>query len=131
MSKRYTYGHGHVNLWITQEDGLWLWGHNKHRVCSELEDMANAHLNCLEPHDITVFFNSKGYYLPMSMYGGPDNLGWPAEGEDERTLDYVEIDGVKVSQALAEYIFEEDEVFDAVQKEELDHTHEPEGWYDV
>ncbi len=27
---------------------------------------------------------SSGYHQPMSMYGGPDRLGWPEEGDDER-----------------------------------------------
>jgi hypothetical protein len=36
--------------------------------------------------ELVIDFTSSGYYTPMSMYGGPDHLGWPEEGEDERTI---------------------------------------------
>ena len=36
--------------------------------------------------EISISFRSVGYYQPKSMYGGPDGIGWPAEGDDERTL---------------------------------------------
>ena len=35
---------------------------------------------------LEIEFRSEGYYLPASMYGGSDHMGWPAEGDDERTL---------------------------------------------
>lgn len=35
---------------------------------------------------LVLRFTSSGYEIPMSMYGGPDNLGWPHEYEDIRTL---------------------------------------------
>ena len=46
---------------------------------------------CLLPHvldceELVVEFTSSGFSQPMSMYGGPDHLGWPAEMEDERLL---------------------------------------------
>jgi hypothetical protein len=31
-------------------------------------------------------FRSIGFYQPRSMYGGPDQLGWPEDGDDEREL---------------------------------------------
>lgn len=36
--------------------------------------------------NLDITFRSVGYYLPMSMYGGADHMGWPAEGDDERSL---------------------------------------------
>jgi len=36
--------------------------------------------------ELVIEWVSSGYYSPKSMYGGPDNLGHPAEGDDERTL---------------------------------------------
>ena len=35
---------------------------------------------------VDIEFRSVGYYQAASMYGGPDHLGWPAEGDDERTM---------------------------------------------
>lgn len=32
---------------------------------------------------------ASGYYQPMSMYGGPDHLGWPEEGDNSVELDEV------------------------------------------
>jgi hypothetical protein len=37
--------------------------------------------------EMEICFLGSGYYTPASMYGGPDHLGWPEEGEDERILD--------------------------------------------
>ena len=34
---------------------------------------------------------SSGSYEPMSMYGGPDHLGWPEEGCDDRELRGVDV----------------------------------------
>lgn len=36
--------------------------------------------------ELVIEFRSKGYHDPGSRYGGPDNLGYPPEGDDERTL---------------------------------------------
>lgn len=38
---------------------------------------------------LKITFRSVGYYEPASRYGGPDHLGWPEEGEDERTMEDV------------------------------------------
>jgi hypothetical protein len=46
--------------------------------------MLNDHLK--EDGELVINWLSTGYYEPASMYGGPDNLGHPDEGEDERTL---------------------------------------------
>lgn len=45
--------------------------------------------------ELVIKFVSTGFYDPGSMYGGPDNLGSPPEGEDECMLDiaYFLIDG--------------------------------------
>lgn len=40
-----------------------------------------------EADELIIEFRSSGYYDPGSMYGGRDHLGWPPEGDDERTLD--------------------------------------------
>lgn len=41
--------------------------------------------------ELVISFVSSGYDQPMSMYGGPDRLGWPAEHEDERTFESAEL----------------------------------------
>ncbi|CAB4191673.1 hypothetical protein UFOVP1229_82 [uncultured Caudovirales phage] len=50
-----------------------------------------------------------GYYQRASMYGGPDHLGWPEEGEDER-----EIVAVKAFDADSNRLDLSDEQFKAV-----------------
>lgn len=37
--------------------------------------------------ELIIDFTSSGYDDPGSMYGGPDNLGYPPEGDDERLLE--------------------------------------------
>lgn len=44
-----------------------------------------------EDAEFVIEFNSKGYYDPGSKYGGPDNLGSPPEGDDERLVDDIYI----------------------------------------
>lgn len=44
--------------------------------------------------ELVINFNSQGYSTPASMYGGPDHLGWPEEGDDERTLIGAYLEGV-------------------------------------
>ena len=40
--------------------------------------------------EIIIHFTSRGYYNPGCTYGDPGRC-YPPEGDDERTLDYVEI----------------------------------------
>lgn len=56
--------------------------------------------------ELIIEFNSSGYNDPGSMYGGPDNLGYPPEGDDERLLDACYIDDRKVSDAIANELFD-------------------------
>lgn len=56
--------------------------------------------------ELVINFRSSGYYEPMSMYGGPDNLGWPEEFDDERTPDGASIDGVELPAEIISEIFE-------------------------
>jgi hypothetical protein len=44
--------------------------------------------------EIEIDFVSSGCYQPASMHGGPDGLGWPEEGEDEREFISARLDGV-------------------------------------
>jgi len=41
--------------------------------------------------ELAIDFSSSGYNDPGSMYGGPDNVGYPPEGEDERTVTSVKL----------------------------------------
>lgn len=72
--------------------------------------------------EITVHFLSTGYYDPGQTYGPPESC-YPPEGEDERTLDRIEIDGRELPQELAEKLFEflQDEV-DAVEMDPPEDT---------
>lgn len=57
--------------------------------------------------ELVIYWYSSGYNEPMSMYEGPDNLGWPAEGSEDRELNYAELDGHRLPTELAESLFEE------------------------
>jgi hypothetical protein len=65
-------------------------------------------------YELEIAFISRGYYDPGSMYGGPDNLGSPPEGDDERTLEHMLVHVHKstghivsnVPPALADELFE-------------------------
>lgn len=46
--------------------------------------------------ELEIDFVSSGSYCPASMHGGPDGLGWPEEGEDEREFVAARINGVKI-----------------------------------
>ena len=46
--------------------------------------------------EIEIDFISSGCYQPASMHGGPDGLGWPEEGEDEREFVAARLNGVKL-----------------------------------
>lgn len=43
-------------------------------------------LRGLRIDSLDFVFRSIGFYQPRSMYGGPDQLGWPEDGDDEREL---------------------------------------------
>jgi hypothetical protein len=64
----------------------------------------------LEYAELVIEFRSRGHYQPASMYGGPDHLGWPEEGSDERTLlnAYLELGpggGVSLPEAVQAAVF--------------------------
>jgi hypothetical protein len=73
--------------------------------------------------EIIIDFRAKGYYEPASMYGGPDNLGWPAEGDEERLLDevYLKVDDKKINlpEEIQQKVFDHYE--DEIENEEIDH----------
>lgn len=39
-----------------------------------------------EVYELLVEVHCVGYHVPASMYGGADHMGWPEEGDDERTV---------------------------------------------
>ena len=47
------------------------------------------HPDGFSAYELVINFSSVGYHLDASMYGGPDQLGWPSEHEDERSKNYV------------------------------------------
>lgn len=64
-----------------------------YRAGNELYDDAdNEAPECLLPYvqdddstyELVIDFVSSGYQRDAEMYGGPDNVGYPAEGEDDR-----------------------------------------------
>lgn len=81
----------------------------------ELQPQALLFSNEDDPAEIVIDFTSSGYYDSGSMYGGPDNLGYPPEGDDERLLESatLEIDGV-ATQLTKE---QQDKLFDRYSDE--------------
>lgn len=67
--------------------------------------------------EMTIHFLSSGYYDPGVTWG-PMEGSYPPEGEDERVLDRIEIDGIELPKEIAEKIFEKyQEQVDAVEME--------------
>lgn len=113
----------HVCLNVICEEGIWVYEKGGKRVSPLLEDYLNTHMSVkdfLDGVELVVEFNSDGWYTPASMYGGADHLGWPEEGGDERTLNQIRVNGIVISQNIAEYVWEDDTVFDAVQAADLE-----------
>lgn len=75
----------------------------------------------VESGEILIHFRSSGYYDPGRTYGPPEDC-YPPEGDEERTLDRVEVSAndvkVSVTQGHAEIFF--DACFEAVMEAELD-----------
>lgn len=86
-----------------QKDGPWFDLTYERAFPSQVQHELNLLLVGHEQEGVELDFNirSSGYYEPMSMYGGPDHVGWPEEGEDERTLEgvYILIDGKQLKDA--------------------------------
>lgn len=55
-----------------------------------------------EDGELVIDWLSSGYYEPAKRWGGPDNLGHPAEGDEERTLEriYYSIAGKEIKLPL-------------------------------
>jgi hypothetical protein len=91
MSTREWHGvRGSISVEISKVDGEWIDvdGNTLPKsVAAELEPLFVGVKDEDVYAELVIDFTSSGYYTPMSMYGGPDHLGWPAEGEDERTID--------------------------------------------
>lgn len=89
---------GKLYIEITvNENGIWD-SHNDTEL-SMLAPYVKEHA------ELTIHFLCNGHYQPFSMYGGPDNLGHPEDGEEERLLDFVEVNSVKLPDKIAQQIF--------------------------
>ncbi len=79
------------------EDGIWDC-HNDIEL-PMLAPFMNGQVN------LTVNFLCSGFYEPASMFGGPHNLGYPEEGEDERLLDSATLEETPLPMDVAKQIF--------------------------
>lgn len=77
---------------------------------------------------LLISFLSSGYYMPASMHGGADHMGWPAEGDDERRIVGVVLhtdEGkreVEIPKELFDKLYEEFESdIDGVEMDHSDH----------
>lgn len=72
--------------------------------------------------ELQIHFKSSGEHIEMSMYGGPDHVGWPEEHDEERLLTkaVVRVDSGKeyvLPPTVAQAMFDEYE--DLIDKVEL------------
>jgi hypothetical protein len=66
---------------------------------------------------MVIEFLSSGYYDPGNNCGPMDG-SYPPEGEDERVLDCITIDGIELPKEIAEKLFDKyQEAVDAVEME--------------
>ena len=66
--------------------------------------------------EIEIEFVSSGCYQPASMHGGPDGLGWPEEGDDEREFIAARLNGVPLPDSQGrEYFSQFREKIDEVE----------------
>ena len=88
------------------------------------------HVGSREDLELVIECRSSGYYTEMSMYGGPDHLGWPAESDEERTLIVAYLEGgpkerVELPKDVQEAVF--DLYLDEINKVELDGRGDDDG----
>jgi len=57
--------------------------------------------------EMDIHFLSSGYHLPMSMYGGSQNAGWPEEHSDERLIESIEITAGDLKVSLPQEVIDE------------------------
>jgi hypothetical protein len=70
--------------------------------------------------ELIIHFLCSGYEDSGSMYGGPDNLGWPPESDEERILEKATFNGIELPKELAEELFNEYET--EIEKTEVDYS---------
>jgi|APSaa5957512535_1039671.scaffolds.fasta_scaffold181764_1 hypothetical protein len=67
-------------------------------IIPELQEQLLYFSDADDTAELIIDFRSSGYDDPGSMYGGPDNLGYAPEGDDERLLEtaYLKLDDVEL-----------------------------------
>jgi|694.fasta_scaffold137574_6 hypothetical protein len=66
--------------------------------------------------ELEIDFVSSGHYDPGSRYGGPHDLGYPPEGEDEREFTTARLNGVPLPDSQGrEYFSQFKEKIDEVE----------------
>lgn len=80
---------GFVSIYLFKDEGEW-YVEDTTRNEELTQSVRSCALNSIlqksgeEDANLVLEFKSSGYHQPMSMYGGPDRLGWPEEGDEER-----------------------------------------------
>ena len=83
---------------------------------SRLPERVRRDRSCSRIDMVEIVFRSIGHYQPASMYGGPDGRGWPAEGEDERTMESLKAFN-EAGQQLPLFPEDADAIFESFSKE--------------
>ena len=96
-TKKWSGVRGSISVEISRDNGEFIDVDGKvlpESVSKELEIIFNGVKDEDVYAELVIDFTSSGSYTPASMYGEgllqrSDHLGWPEEGEDERTIDGV------------------------------------------
>jgi len=119
---------GSVTLELSSDEGPYL-GDLQNEVGFEAGELEFLRPFLSEPNrtEISINFISNGEHTPMSMHGGPDGLGWPEEGAEERLFQSADvlIDG-KLASTLPPEIGQRlfDLFHDQVEAAELEYDRE-------
>lgn len=113
-----------IELYVDEDGSTWDTDDN------DITSILDLTVLGLEDAELVIEFTSEGYYDSGSMYGGPDNLGYPPEGDDERLLSeaYLCVNGERIktfclTKQTQQNLFDRYE--DNIQDVEVDTDYEP------
>jgi hypothetical protein len=134
MTQRWANVPGSISVEVERNIGGWSELDEKVPIPQVAADELDGLQDGVTGYELVINFLSSGHHTPMSLYGGPDRVGWPEEYEDERTLHSVvayremkaggyDKQGVKLSKAAGEALMEH---FRArVESAEIEQPEEP------
>tara|TARA_Y100000310_G_C20684053_1_gene817838 strand:- start:927 stop:1415 length:489 start_codon:yes stop_codon:yes gene_type:complete len=84
---------------VRQDNGVWEDASSTAPLPASVQQELNNMRGSLDdgPAEISINFTSSGYYEPATMYNSYGDPGDPAEGDDERIIQSIEIAGIPLS----------------------------------